>query len=277
MSRLQAEHLFEMVMDLFFQEQGSFHFSPQDSVPGLLAPPDILEAGFLVQPISTQAILMESMNRVDEWNRIRQVFPNRFVVVHALQGASEAETSNPVWQELRAVGQPISVGELCLRMGVSRFGAYRQLYEAYELELVGLDLMPTGRAGQKHLGPAQMLIKNAQQLLAEEQFDEAREVLATVANLEPENPEVRKMIGKVRGAHLEQLYQLIPPHRTLMLTIPPEDLAALGFSQREKYLAARLSGKLDVATLVVATPLGEFETLRILRKLLHAGIAAFSD
>ena len=269
MRKLQFEHLFETVMDLFFEKHGSFHFQPLDSDHGLLAEPDIPAANRLVQALPTSRILMESMRRVDEWNRIRQIFPNRFVVVQAKGKADD----NPIWRELTAMGRPVSVGELCLRMGGNRFQVFSQLYEAYNLGLLGLDLMPTGKAGQAHLGPSQMLMENARLLVAEKQFDEAREVLATLANLEPDNPEVRRLIKQVREGQLEQLYQLIPPHKRPVLTRSRQDLAQSDLGQREQYLASRLSGTLDVATLVVATPLGELQTLRILRNLIHAGIA----
>ena len=275
--QFQSEHLFEMVMDLFFAPQGSFHFSPRSSALGLLGAPEISESNFFVQPISIQAILMESMKRVDEWNRIRQVFPSPLVVVQALPEEGAAGPANPIVRKLTSIGQPISVGDLCLRAGFSRFEAYRQLFEAFDQKRISIDQVPDGSSGQHQLGPVKMLLENARVLMGEAQYDEAWEVLATVANLEPESTEVRDLLLKVKDAQLEQLYQLLPPHRSLKLVMSFEELSKTGFSQREKYLAARLSGQMDVATLVVATPLGELETLRILRKLLHADLVAFVD
>jgi len=57
-----------------------------------------------------------------------------------------------------------------------------------------------------------------------------------------------------------------------VLTLSRPELATRSLSHRELYLAERLNGKWDVGMLVVATPLGELDTLRILRKLLHAGL-----
>ena len=57
-----------------------------------------------------------------------------------------------------------------------------------------------------------------------------------------------------------------------MLIVPRDELHRYDLSQRETYRASRLVGKWDVATLVVATPLGELETLRILSKFTHARI-----
>jgi hypothetical protein len=271
-ARVQTEHVFESVLDLFFHDEGSFHFSTADASPALLPSPDISEANILKTPISTRELVMEGIRRLDDWNRIREVFPNHYVVVHALEG----ESGNQAWKKLKAVGEPISVGELCLRMGGRRFEVLSKLYEAYNLGMVGLDLMPTGRAGQARLGPVDMLLENARLLLAEEQFDEARVVLSTASNIDPGNQRARNLLKKLRASQLKYLYQQIPPHKIPVLAIAREKLAEFEFNPRETYLASRLNGKWDVATLVVATPLGELETMRVLRKFLHAGVIVFA-
>ncbi len=268
---VQAEHAFELVLDLFFHEEGSFYLSTSTS-QGLLPSADISQADFLKKPIDTHALIFESLKRLDEWNRIRAVFPNGYVVVQSLEG----EVDNPVFCELRKIGTPVSVGELCLRMEGSRFEVYKKLFEAYNLGLIGLDLMPTGRAGQAHLGPLEMLLQNAHLLLEEQQFDEARTILNTAANLDPENGQLRTMLKQVREAQIADLYRQIPPYKVLELAIPRQRLPDYKLGPRETYLASRLNGKLDVADLVVVTPLGELQTLRILHKLLHAQIAKFT-
>jgi hypothetical protein len=272
LAQVQVDHAFETVLDLFFHEEGSFHFSAGGSSHRVLPPPDIPQANYLKQPIALHELIFEGMRRLDEWYRIREVFPNSYVVVHALDG----ESDSPVWQELKQIAQPLSVGDLCLRMGGNRFNVYKQLYTVYTLGLLGLDLMPTGKAGQAHLGPVDMLLENVRLLLDEQQFDEARAVLSTAINLDPDNSEARSLLHKMRERQLEHLYLQIPPHRTPELAVPRDDLASFELTPREAFLASRLNGKWDVATLVVVTPLGEMETLRTLQKFIHAGIAKLS-
>jgi hypothetical protein len=270
---VQADHAFETVLDLFFHDEGSFHFSPGEAAHRLLPPPELSRSSHLKQPIGLHELLFEGMKRLDEWHRIREVFPNSYVVVHAMDGESES----PVWRELKQLDQPLSVGDLCLRFGGNRFNVYRQLYETYNQGLLGLDLMPTGKAGQAHLGPVDMLLENVRLLLGEDQFDEARAVLTTAVNLDPDNPEARALMQKVREKQLEHLYLQIPPHKTPRLMVEREKLGQYELSPRETFLASRLSGKWDVATLVVVTPLGEMETLRCLRKFLHAGLIRLEE
>jgi hypothetical protein len=269
---IQADYAFETVLDLFFHDTGSFHFSTAESSQGLLGSVEIPRTNVLKRPISTQKMIIEAMRRLDEWNRIREAFPSSYVVVHALPG----ESDNPVWKELSAAGEPLSVGTLCLRMGGSRYDVFRNLHEAYAQGLIGRDPMMAGEAAESHLGPLDVLIDNARLLITERQFDEAREVLSTAIALNPKSEIARELLRKMRADHLEYLYQLVPPHKVPLLASTKDELAELQLNPRETYLASRINGRLDVATLVVATPLGELETLRILRKLVHAGIVVFA-
>jgi hypothetical protein len=272
LTALQAEHVFEIVLDLFFLEDGSFHFSPSTGTQGLLVELEPNQSNLLQQPISTQALLMEGMHRIDKWTQIRKVFPDGYVVIKAEEG----ESDNPVWKELCRLGKPLSIGELCLHMDNSRFEIYRQAFEGYSKNIISITSPSLGQSHKRNLESVDVLIDSARVLLHEDQFDEARQVLMTAANLEPENTTIRSLLRQTREGQLRYLYQLVPPHRTLVLSCLPEKLATHNLSPKEKYLASRLSGSLDTASLVVTTPLGELDTLRILRKLLHTGIVRFS-
>ncbi|MFH2006203.1 MAG: DUF4388 domain-containing protein, partial [bacterium] len=132
LSRYQVEHVFELVLDLFLHDEGSFHFSSAGSTQSLLMPTQLPEETLLRQPISTQRLLLDAIRQLDEWQRMHAVLPNSFVILHALEGASD----NPVWRAMRHHGEMISLGELCLRVGRSRFWVHKQLFEAYQQGLV---------------------------------------------------------------------------------------------------------------------------------------------
>jgi hypothetical protein len=266
---LRVDQVFETVLDLFFHEEGSFHLSTSPASAGLLAEFGGQRMSRLSEPIPTAEMLVEAMRRVDDWRRFREILPSAYTVVRALDGASD----NPLWCELRRFGEPLSVGALCLRLPLSRYDVHRLLFEAHQLGLLAVDQLGGGQPDHAHLGPVGTLIESARVLIAEQQFDEAREVLSTVISLDPDAAAARRLLRDLRQMQLAYLYEQIPPHRVPVIAAPREQLAGMDLAPREAYLASRLSGRLDVATLVVATPLGEIETLRILRKLLHAGVA----
>jgi len=171
---------------------------------------------------------------------------------------------------------PMSVGELCLRLGGSRFHVYKQLFDGFNQGLIAADRITAeaGASGDRH-GTSNMLLDNARLLISERQFDEAREVVSTALNLDPDNLEARTLIRDLRRAQLEHLYQQFPPHKVPVRAVAQKRLDRYGLTPRETYLLSRLDGRWDVGSLVVATPLGELETLRILGKFFHAGIVKF--
>jgi hypothetical protein len=273
---VQTDHVLETVLDLFFQSEGSFHFTDKSS-PSILSLPDTPLVNRLGRPIPTGELLMEGMRRVDEWARIREVFPSLLVLVAARLPLDAAAVRSRAIQELLQIGHPISVGELCLRLGGSRFRVHQELYAAQQAGRLAVERPPSGPSAAAPTNPVELLLQTAEALLQEEQFDEAKEVLGTAANLDPDHPRPRQLLQQAREAQLQHLYQQIPPHRVPVLAVSYEKLGEYALGPREAYLASRLNGRLDVATLVVATPVGELETLRVLVKLQHAELIRFLD
>jgi hypothetical protein len=223
----------------------------------------------LAEPIPTAEMLVEAMHRIDDWRRFREIMPSAYTVVRGLEG----DSVNPVWRELRRIGEPLSVGALGLRMPLSRYDVHRLLFEAHQQGIVAVDQLGGGQPDHAHLGSVETLVESARVLMDEQQFDEAREVLATAVSLDPDAAGARRLLRDLRQTQLAYLYEQIPPHRVPVIAASREQLAGMDLAPREAYLVSRLTGRLDVATLVVATPLSEIETLRILRKLLHGGVA----
>ena len=268
--RVQEELAANAVLELFFVEEGTFHFS-DGAAAGLLSSDEIPAGIELPRPLASSRLIFDGMRRLDEWNRVRQIFPSSYVVVEASPG----DTDNPVWRQLLFLGEPISVGELCLHVGGSRFFVYRKLFEAYHQGLILIDASaPAGPTGGD-AGTADMLVNSARLMIEERQFDEARTLLVTAANLDPDNGETRSALRRLRREHKAYLYQQVQPYWIPRQAVPRAQLAQLSLSPREQYLISRLKSGLDVSTLIVATPLGEMETLRILHKLKHAGLVEF--
>ena len=262
----ERSYAMELLLDLVFITDGSFHFAPSDSDNQLDedGPGHSLR---LEKPIPTNTALLDVMRRMDEWHRIREVFPSNLTVVRAV-----GESNNFIHCAMVDIGVPLAIGDLCMRLELGRFPVYEHLFNLHQKGLVNIDRMSRAHDNHEELGPIRDLVENASVLLAERQYEEARELLSTILNLEPENQEARRLVRQLREEHLQYLYQQIPPHLTPYLTIPREKLKQMPLSQKEIFLGGRLNGKWDVGMLVVSTSLGELDTLRVLRKLIHAGI-----
>lgn len=262
--KYEREYAIEILMDLFFCMEGHFHFAADGGESAVEERQELIR---LEKPISTRNALMDVMRRMDEWNRIKEVFPSSLTVVRPM-----GESDDFIHKSLVALQAPIAIGDFCVRLGLGRFSVYQRLYKLHQEGSILIDRMHAEKADHEALGPVRELIENARVLLNESQYEEARELLATIVNLEPENKEAKELYRALRQRQLTYLYEQIPPHKTPQLTISRERLQQMPLSHKEIFLGGRLNGKWDVGMLVVATSLDELDTLRVLRKLIHAGI-----
>ena len=262
----ERSYAMELLLDLVFITDGSFHFAHSDN-DNQLDEDNYGHSLYLEKPIPTKTALFDVMRRMDEWHRIREVFPSNLTVVSAI-----GESNDFLHRAMIDIGVPVAVGDLCMRLELGRFTVYEHLFNLHQKGLVTIDRMSQSHENHEALGPIRDLVENACVLLSERQYEEARELLSTILNLEPENQDARKLVRQLREEHLQYLYQQIPPHLTPVLTIDREKLKQMPLSQKEIFLGGRLNGKWDVGMLVVSTSLGELDTLRVLRKLIHAGI-----
>ncbi|MBN2803483.1 MAG: DUF4388 domain-containing protein [Deltaproteobacteria bacterium] len=259
---------FEIILNLLFFKEGSFHFT-NNSLDDDILKNKSLKGLNLSPPVSTRSILMEAMKRLDDWQRIKEIFPSPYSVVSLIDGATG---DNPVLKKLQEIKKPLSAGDLCLEMNKARFDVYNNLYTLFMDKKITIDEINPGKSNFKNMGPVEDLLENAKILLDEHQFEEAREVLSTIISVSPGNRTALNLMSTLRDLYIEYLYKQIPPYKTPVLNVNRHDIDGRAINNKELYLANRINGKWDVGMLVLATPLGELDTLRTLKKLIHAGI-----
>jgi uncharacterized protein DUF4388 len=262
----------DTALQLFLWHDGRFFFADHE-VEAML-PQREVEAAFPVDPpLPMRELLIDGMRRLDEWRRVAQVLASDYTVVHALGPAPDLLAH----EALRARGEPAALGDLCLELGRPRFEVMEELYAAFQRGLLAVDGVPQQmRLGPRHRSPADMLVQNAVTLLDEKQFEEAAVLLRSVLDLDPYHDRARVLLHRARAEQLEELYLQFPPFRVPRCRIPRDgsDPKAAALTPKERYLLSRIDGQRDVGALTVMTPLGELETLRLLKKLSHIGVVA---
>ena len=268
LDQIYGEGALAVVWNLFLRREGRFHFSTtQQSLVGGDPPRR------LARPIEIRGMLMEAMRRLDEWQRIVEIFPSDLCQVHALGHAEGL----PILEELHRRGEPVPIGELWSRRTADRYHIYEQLHQAYRAGLLAVDAdtMPQDEVPAR--SSVDTLVKNGEILIGERQFEEAATILRGALNLDPFRADVRDLLTRAREEQLAELYQTLPPYKVPVLRVPRERLPRLGLSERERRLATRINGRWDVGALALMFPIGELETLRALKKLLHVGAVGFAD
>jgi hypothetical protein len=260
-------HVKDVVLQLFLWDEGRFLFSSARGRSLLL---DALpaELDLAVDPsIPVRELLMDGMRRLDEWRRIAEVMPSDYTTVFALGRAADL----PALEVLAEAGEPLAIGEVCLRIARPRFDVVAELFEARRRGLLAVDssALHLDSGPQRSAGLAS-LVANAGVLVDEQQFDEASALLRSALDLDPYDATARQLLQRARGEQIEELYRRFPPYCVPALRGAPSHGTVL--SPRERYLLQRIDGRHDVAMLTMTTPLGELELLRALRKLQHAGL-----
>jgi hypothetical protein len=266
-------HVEETVLGLFLWPEGRFNYRHE------LAPEDVAQfmppEYELHDPIPTRAILMEGMRRLDEWTRIVKVLPSDDVQLHALGPDPEL----PLLEEIAAHPEPPTLGQLLAEQGDSRFAICTQLFRAFEKGLIAVEAASpeaTARALKTARGSTTVahLVQAARAMIDEGQHDEAAALLRSALAVDPFRAEARELLKRSREQQLAALYAQLPAENVPRVAKPATALRTLPLSTRERRVLSQINGRWDVGALALTTGVGELETLRALRRLVHAGVVA---
>ena len=163
---LQAKAV-ETIYDLFLWTEGEFDFREGEF------PYDVL----IHWETPVTPVILEGIRRVDEWNRIRAVFPNMEVTFkvlgapHTLESPHERQVV-----DLAAAGRTLA--QVGLEMRRSDFDTAHLMFELYQRGIVGVDQIRPDTTTADPIGAIQEFLTRAYQRLQEKRFDAA--IKATV-------------------------------------------------------------------------------------------------
>ncbi|HEY6100778.1 MAG TPA: DUF4388 domain-containing protein [Anaeromyxobacter sp.] len=210
---------------------------------------------------------LEGLRRLDEWPGLDRRYPSE----SALLCADEAGRPRTPGQRalVAAARRRVSIAEARLALVVSRPAILRRIEALRELGLAHVE----GVAA--HADPVSRLVDQAQALVAERQFDEASIVFKSLLAADPSDRRVRALLREAEREQVAALYEELSPVAVPILLGGAASLETragrrLGATDRE--VAGRVNGRWDVASIALACPLREVETLKSLRKLLRLGL-----
>jgi hypothetical protein len=265
-------HVEETVLGLFLWPDGRFFLSDSPTPEAEAWMPPEYE---LADPLDTRGVLLEGMRRLDEWKRIVKVLPSDDALVLALGPAADL----PILEEIAAHPEPPSLGELLAWKGDSRYAVCEQLFAAVQRGLLAFQAAETERSlnhestrGARGSATVEHLVRAARTLAQEGQHEEASTLLRSAVAMDPFRLDLRELLRASLDAQRQVLHEALPPDRIPRLTASSRQLERLQLSPRERKVLAHVNGRWDVQALGITSGLGELETLRALRRLVHAGV-----
>jgi hypothetical protein len=240
----------EMLFDQFLDPDDRFRFEP-DTLPR--------DAG-IVLDLSLQELVMNGMQSLDEWPRVRDMYPNGRARMRRIEGPSPRSLSPTQLALLKLALLEVSLDTARLCLGISQPALLRNIDLLRRLEYVHVAGMPD--AGDL----TEQMVWKAMPLLEQKQFDEAAHVFAALLATSPGSPRIRELLRRVEREHIADLYESVPAHAVVRKR-PRIALAELWLTHAERDVAERINDRWDVATLVLTCPMREVDTLKSLRKL----------
>jgi hypothetical protein len=261
---LWPEACADRIVDLFLPDaQGRFTFG--DGAAGF--------EGGVPLALGLGQVTLEGLRRLDEWPQLERRHPSDAALLAPDDpgaGRAPARPRTPMQRALvEAARQRLSLGEARLALGLSRPAMLRRTEGLRELGLVQVDGVAP------HADPVARLVDQAQALVAERQFDEAAIVFRSLLAADPSDRRVRALLREAEREQLAALYEELSPVAVPVLAAGAADSpAGRRLNAADQEVASRVNGRWDVASIALASPLREVETLKALRKLVRLGLVA---
>jgi hypothetical protein len=210
---------------------------------------------------------LEGLRRLDEWPGLDRRYPSESALLCADQAGRPRTPGQRAL--LEAARRRVSIAEARLALVVSRPAILRRIEALRELGFAHVE----GVAA--HADPVSRLVDQAQALVAERQFDEASIVFKSLLAADPSDRRVRALLREAEREQVAALYEELSPVAVPVLLGGVGSLetpAGRRLSSSDREVAGRVNGRWDVASIALACPLREVETLKVLRKLLRLGL-----
>jgi len=264
----------ESIYDLFLDLPGDFVFSERSDDGLALDIEDTLER--LPLALNINHLLMEGVQRQDEWEHIRERFPTDDLLVELV------DDKLPDFESLKVRDRRIlasltagqSLTDLCFELRTPIPSVLRTLAHFEEAGAIKITQQKDAPKPDTNAaaGRVATLVDQANVLRQSGQFNEAIALLEVAVRMRPDAENARVSLKEALEEQIRDLYNQLPPVKVPVLIAGEDRLARLKLRPEERFLLDRLSAHMDIGSLIMVSSLNERETLKVLRKLLHSGI-----
>jgi hypothetical protein len=256
--------------------------------------------------MQVQDILLRGLQRFDELNRIRKVFPTLGVVLRYTSKPPDAEIfADETWRGIySAIDGKRTIADIVLDTHGSEFQAqdflfslhlkgYVEIAEIKELEqpaveepppelapALDLDLEPAVEpepepAAAEPGTPEQLSaeLARANKMMTDGELAGALDMLNSLYESNPADDALRRLTAEAEASYLDKAYRdLVPGDSIPVLTRSLKSLEAENLTPQEFFLLSRIDGSWDVKSIINVAPFREVEAARTLARLVELGM-----
>lgn len=255
----------ESIYDLFLWPEGQFEFK-EGEFPELI---------HLEVPVT--AVILEGVRRVDEWKRIRKVFPSASITFRATDASYKPrEPAERRALELVAGGKTLA--EISLELRRSEFDAASLLFDLHGRGVIAVDQMLEAAVAADPVGAIKDLLAMADERFQARRYDAAQEAFEEVLHLDRLNQNAKKGVIAVTDARdRERALKTVPPDKVPVLRMSMADLTRENIDPQEGFVLSRINGQWDVRSILKICPMSEENALLIFARLLSRGVIELTD
>jgi len=248
----------ETVYDLFLWPSGQFEFREGEF-------PENIHISFesLVTPV-----ILEGIRRVDEWQRIRAVFPN-LETTFKVGGPPTAGTDPVEMQVVALAAAGKSLAQMSVELRRSEFETAALVFDLHSRGLLAVGEVRAENQAADPVGATQALLTLAYQRLQEKRYDAALKAYEDVLALDRLNQNAKKGLIAAREAReRELLVHAVPLDKVPSLAVDFATLTKHNLDPHEGFVLSRVNGQWEVESILKLCPMDEDETMLIFARLL---------
>ena len=260
--QLKAE---ENIFDLFLWEEGDFVFEDMEGI----------EKDLPRVRLNVMSLVMEGIRRKDEWGRIRRVLSSSRVVLDKTPARDrpQLKANSLAKQAFEAIDGRRSLAEVALDLHTTEFQLSEAAFQLVEAGLVFKSGEAVPADEKSYANIHRLLLEEASKALEEKRFGEAANMYRYLVKMTPSDEEVIRGLALAEEGLSQAFFRdVIPMSTVLELAVPMERLYKETLTPQEGYLASRVNGSWDLASILQVSPLSEREALRSIQRLLDKGI-----
>lgn len=256
----------ETIYDLFLWPSGLFEFHEGE------LPDNIL----ITFETPVTPVILEGIRRVDEWQRILEVFPTMEVTFKpSLPLPEDAPELDRQLVAQAAAGK--SLAEISLELRRSDFEAAALVFDLHSRGHLVVDKVPPASQASDPVGAIQALLSLAYQRLSEKRFDSALKAYEDVLALDRLNQNAKKgLLATSEARERERQRREIAPDGVPTIAVDLATLTRQNLDPHEGFVLSRVNGQWDVQSILKLCPMTEEEALLIFARLLDRKLIRFS-
>jgi len=252
----------ETIFDLFLWPSGQFEFREGEFPENIF-----ITFESLVTPV-----ILEGIRRVDEWQRIRAVFPN-METTFKVNGSAPAGADPVEKQVLALAAAGKSLAEMSLELRRSDFETASLVFDLHARGLLAVGQVRAESQAPDPVGAIQGLLALAYQRLQEKRYDAALKAYEDVLALDRLNQNAKKgLIATMEARQRERQLHALPREQVPSLAVDLATLTKQNLDPHEGFVLSRVNGEWDVQSILKLCPMGEEEAMLIFGRLLERGL-----